>query len=100
MVRDLKSDGPDWQTAVQRGTRDGWKLALLRLHQPAFDGSEVLLGQAAMWIDPMQQSRAVVMSRYPLLIGVGDLVVDPDEGAFLRPFDEPTGLPVNLFHRS
>lgn len=37
----------------------------------------------------MQQGQAVVMSRYPLLIGVGDLVVDPDAGASLRPFDEP-----------
>ncbi|MFC0098400.1 hypothetical protein ACFFKH_12790 [Micromonospora marina] len=49
------------------------------MSEPSLDGSEVVLGQSAAWIDPMQQGRAGVMSRYPLLVDMGDLVVDPDE---------------------
>lgn len=79
---------------AKHGDCAGIEVALPRPPEPAPDDSEVVLGQPAAWIDLMQQGRAVVMSRYPLLIGVRDLVVDPDEGASLRPFDQPTGLPV------
>lgn len=53
MVRDFTSGGPEWQTAVKRGGRDGLELALPRLHEPALDDCEVVLGQPATWVDSM-----------------------------------------------
>lgn len=52
-VLDLTNGSPEWHTAVKRSNRDGMELALPRLHEPAFNDSEVVLGQPAAWVDPM-----------------------------------------------
>lgn len=42
----------------------------------------------------MKQRRSPVVCAHPDSVGIGDLVVDPDEGASCCPVGEGAGLPV------
>lgn len=62
--------------------------------QPGVDRRVVVISQTTAGVDPVEQGVRWMVSGDPGPIGVGDLVVDPDERASRRPCDKGAGLPV------
>jgi hypothetical protein len=62
--------------------------------QPLADGEVVGFGDAHGGVNAVQQGLSGMTGGYPVAVGIGDLVIEPGEGASCCPADEGPGLPV------
>ncbi|GAA1633486.1 hypothetical protein GCM10009764_65290 [Nocardia ninae] len=62
--------------------------------KPFSENGEVFVVETAGGLDVVEQGWAGVVVGYPFAVGVGVLVIDPDEGAASGPGDQGSGFPV------